>query len=137
MVHQVEFDALIDLGFSPLEAKSRLSSTYIEIVDYPSMVEPCYCPTIGELLLHPDLMLKYNEPLFDDGDDISDVDSPWERDDLQQQSFDEGRPVYTPRGAERSEAQRGVETGLPSSSETGVKGAKPPLDKTVPEGDTA
>lgn len=131
----VEFKRLIELGYSPTEAKSRLSPTYIETVDFPSMVEPCYCPTIGELLSDPQLMLRYNEPLFDKGDEISETDDPWDRDPMQQTAFEDGKPVLT-RIAKRSEAQRD-KNGMTDSNATGVKGVVPPSDKTVPEGDTS
>lgn len=51
-----------------------------EVNNEPSMCEPVYNPSIADMLYNPQLMIQHFKPMFDDGEDISDVPSSWEND---------------------------------------------------------
>lgn len=60
------------------------SEKYKEKSDLPSMVEPCYNPSISEIVNNPNCLLRPRTPYYDDGDEIEYVESNWEN-DLQSQ----------------------------------------------------
>lgn len=70
----------------------------------PSMVEPCYNPTITDYLQHPELIVKKRKPIYDDGEDISD--------DLPDTWSDE--PLY----AEIPSVRKVKKTSAPKESKT-------------------
>lgn len=67
-----------------------------EINNEPSMCEPCYNPSITDMLYNPQLMIQHFHPHYDDGEDVEHVDSSWE-DDIQNidlTEIDQKRGVY-------------------------------------------
>lgn len=99
-----------------------------EVNDMPSMVEKVYNPSIAEILANPSLMVKYKDPVYDDGEEIQPVDDEWNSDPVQQSSTPyQGASPENPDGAPAPQAPRSdaptkeeasdKETGEPDGSE--------------------
>lgn len=78
-----------------------------EVNNEPSMCEPVYNPSIADMLYNPQLMIQHFKPMFDDGDDISDVPSSWEN-DVQSIDFNE---INSNRISRRQASEQAVDEG--------------------------
>lgn len=77
------------------------SVQYLEKNDEPSMVEPCYNPSIRDYLMNPSLVAR--KGLYDEGEDIDD--------DLPDNWSDE--PIYSELPARAKSAQKADKKGRP------------------------
>ena len=75
------------------------SAQYLESNDEPSMVEPCYNPSIRDYLMNPSLVAR--KGLYDEGEDIDD--------DLPDNWSDE--PLYAELPARAEPAQKAGKKG--------------------------
>ena len=77
------------------------SAQYLENNDEPSMVEPCYNPSIRDYLMNPSLVAR--KGLYDEGEDIDD--------DLPDNWSDE--PIYSELPARAKPAKKAGKEGRP------------------------
>lgn len=77
----------------------------------PTMVEKVYNPSISEILANPSLMVRYKEPVYDEGEDVQYVDDDWNSDPIQQTNTSyQGASPGEPDGAPGPQAPRGSTT---------------------------
>lgn len=101
------------------------SSQYLEKNDEPSMVEPCYNPSIRDYLMNPSLVAR--KGLYDEGEDIDD--------DLPDNWSDE--PIYSELPARAEPAQKAGKKGRrqPDTSDDANDGSSEAKDDEGSEED--
>lgn len=101
------------------------SAQYLEKNDEPSMVEPCYNPSIRDYLMNPSLVAR--KGLYDEGEDIDD--------DLPDNWSDE--PIYSELPARADPAQKAGKKGRqqPATSDDANDGSPEAKDDEGTEED--
>ena len=101
------------------------SAQYLENNDEPSMVEPCYNPSIRDYLMNPSLVAR--KGLYDEGEDIDD--------DLPDNWSDE--PIYSELPARAEPAQKAGKKGRqqPATSDDANDGSPEAKDDEGTEKD--
>lgn len=101
------------------------SAQYLEKNDEPSMVEPCYNPSIRDYLMNPSLVAR--KGLYDEGEDIDD--------DLPDNWSDE--PIYSELPARAEPAQKAGKKGRrqPATSDDANDGSSEAKDDEGTEED--
>lgn len=102
-----------------LEELNSQGNDYVQTFTEPSMVEPCYNPSIVDMLMRPELACIH-QGFYDNGDDVSDIDDNWNND---LQNIYEGSSVGKP-------SRKSDEVGKPSEDDEGAQ-SKP--KETEPE----
>lgn len=90
-----------------------------EVNDLPSMVEECYNPSIADIVNNPNCLLRPSPCMYDNGDDVVEVDSYWDN-DIQNVFGNEDAYANAPQAqAEREQAKRGTKQAREHPAENG------------------